>query len=81
MRDRHGCGSKGDVETYGDGMGGGGGASARKIEFELFVMAILDHDREIELVAASLWDGVSPKSPDYEADFVAVRRGGLCWSR
>jgi hypothetical protein len=75
VRDRHGCGSKGDVETYGDGMGGGGGASARKIEFELFMMGILDHDREIELVAASLWDGVSPKSPDHEADFVAVRRG------
>jgi hypothetical protein len=38
-------------------------------------MAILDRDREIELVTASLRDGVSSKSPDYEADFVAVRRG------
>jgi hypothetical protein len=37
----------------------GAGAFARKIAFELFVMEILDCDREIELVAASLWDGVT----------------------
>ena len=38
-------------------------------------MEILDRDGGIELVTASLWDGVPSKSPTYGADFVAVRGG------
>jgi hypothetical protein len=46
------CSNKVAVETYGDGMNGRGGAFARKIAFELFVMEILDRDGGIELVTA-----------------------------
>jgi hypothetical protein len=66
------CCRKDAVESYGDGRNEGSGAFARKIEFELFVTEIMDRDPGIELVTASLWDGVSSKSPAYEADLGRV---------